>query len=292
MNPQTQPSVVITGASSGIGRDMALYLTECGYRVFAGVRKQEDADSLAAEAGAGLTPLFVDVTDDESIVSAAAQVQSTLGDQGLDALVNNAGISVSGPLELIPVAQLERQLRVNVTGQVAVTQAFLPALRKARGRIVFVGSESGLVTMPLLGAYSASKHAIEAVANALRVELYRFGIRVSLIEPGGVKTPIWSKAIDTGSRDLVQDPALLDLYKHELRLLTTVPKMAEKAAVHARVISRVARHAMESRFPRARYLVGREAFALKWFMRLTPTWVSDYFMRLTIRVLSRRRSAR
>ena len=228
------------------------------------------------------------MTDYASVANAAQQVRELLAGEGLDGLVNNAGISVSGPLELMPMSRFELQMAVNVNGQVAVTQAFLPLLRQKRGRIVFMGSESGLATLPLLGAYSASKHALEAVANVFRLELRGFGIRVALIEPGSIKTPIWGKAIDSGTRSLKEDPELRALYAAELPLLSEVPKLAEKTAVPPSAVTRAVRHALTARMPKARYLVGLEAHALTLFVALTPTWLSDFFIRLSIRQLAKR----
>jgi NAD(P)-dependent dehydrogenase (short-subunit alcohol dehydrogenase family) len=281
-------SVFITGASSGIGRDCALTLDRAGSRVFAGVRNERDAQALRDLASPKLTPVLCDVTDYASVASAAQRVRELLAGEGLDGLINNAGVSVSGPLELLPMSQLEMQMSVNVTGQVAVTQAFLPLLRQSRGRIVFMGSESGLATLPLLGAYSASKHALEAVANAFRLELHRFGIHVALIEPGSIKTAIWGKAVDSGIRSLKDDPELRALYAAELPLLTEMPKLAETMAVAPSAVTRAVRHALSARWPKARYLVGLEARALTLFIALTPTWLSDFFIRLSIRLLAAR----
>src|SRR3954471_14417569 len=176
MAQQRRGAVVITGASTGIGATCAAHLSSLGFRVFAGVRKPEDAER-AREAGH--EPLTIDVTDPESIRSAVEQV----GDAPLSGLVNNAGIAVAGPLEFIPIDEFRRQLDVNVVGQVAVTQAFLPALRRSRGRVVFVGSIAGRSALPFLGAYAASKFAVEAVTDALRVELRPWGIDVAVVEP-------------------------------------------------------------------------------------------------------------
>jgi NAD(P)-dependent dehydrogenase (short-subunit alcohol dehydrogenase family) len=272
-------SVFITGASSGIGRDCALTLDREGYRVFAGVRNERDAEALRSAASPRLTPVLCDVVDFASVASAAQQVRELLGGEGLDGLVNNAGISVSGPLELMPMSRFELQLAVNVSGQVAVTQAFLPLLRQNRGRIVFMGSESGLATLPLLGAYSASKHALEAVANAFRLELRGFGIRVALIEPGSIKTAIWGKAVDSGTAGLKEEPELRALYAAELPLLSEVPKLAERTAIPASVVTQAVRHALTARWPKARYLVGLEARALVLFFALTPTWLADFLIR-------------
>jgi NAD(P)-dependent dehydrogenase (short-subunit alcohol dehydrogenase family) len=161
-------------------------------------------------------------------------------------------------------------------------------LRQNRGRIVFMGSESGLATLPLLGAYSASKHALEAVANAFRLELRGFGIRVALIEPGSIKTAIWRKAVDSGTRSLREEPELRALYAAELPLLSEVPKLAETMAVAPSAVTRAVRHALTARWPKARYLVGLEAHALTLSIALTPTWLSDFFIRLSIGRLAKR----
>ena len=181
------------GRIHGIGRACALDLNERGFTVFGAVRKTSDAD-LHKASGGRVRPVILDVADYESVRRAADEIAEQLQGRGLDGLVNNAGISVAGPLECLPMADFDRQLRVNVSGQVAVTQAFLPLLRRARGRVVFMSSESGRVTLPGLGAYAASKHALEAVADAFRRELRSSGVLVSIVEPGSIKTPIWEKA--------------------------------------------------------------------------------------------------
>ena len=177
------PSVLITGASTGIGRAAALRLAGKGWTVLAGVRDREAAESLVADAPPGsLTALTLDVTDAAQIAAAVAQLPAS----GLDALVNNAGIGIGGPLELVSSEDLRRQFDVNVFAQVAVTQAMLPALRRASGRIVFISSIGGRVAMAFTAPYAASKHAIEAFGDALRVELRTSGVQVALIEPGSV----------------------------------------------------------------------------------------------------------
>src|SRR5581483_7822637 len=174
-------TALVTGASSGIGAACANRLVRGGWHVLAGVRRTGDAP-------AGTEELRLDVTDPTQIRAAADRVER------LDGLVNNAGIVVAAPLEELPLDELRRQLEVNVVGQLAVTQALLPALRAARGRIVLVGSIAGRSALPFLGAYSASKFALEAVADALRIERAPAGIRVSLVEPGTIATPIWQRA--------------------------------------------------------------------------------------------------
>ena len=180
-------TVLVTGASTGIGEATALHLRELGFEPVAGVRSDEDAERLARS---GLRTVKLDVTDDGQIDG------SRRGDRrwsALAGLVNNAGIAVAAPIEFLPLDQLRRQLEVNLIGQVAVTQALLPALRRGRGRIVNVSSIGGRVALPLLGAYSMSKFGLEAFSDSLRRELRRQGVDVIVIEPGGIKTPIWKK---------------------------------------------------------------------------------------------------
>ena len=189
-----RPAVVITGASTGIGAASAVELARRGFSVFAGVRKRCDGERLKAQSP-HIVPLLLDVTDAGQIAAAAETVGRAVGDAGLAGLVNNAGIVVAGPLEILPLDQLRLQLEVNVVGQIAVTQAFLPLLRKARGRIVNMGSFNGRIASPYLAPYAASKHALEALSDAMRLELRAWGIRVSVIEPGATTTPIWDKSL-------------------------------------------------------------------------------------------------
>src|SRR5664279_3324325 len=211
------PTVLITGASTGIGQATALRLAKAGWTVLAGVRDVDAGERLAAEAPAGrVQPLTLDVTDFQQIREAAGRV-SELGGRGesspgrLDALVNNAGIGYGGPLELIHPDDLRKQFDVNVLGQISVTQALLPALRAARGRIVFMSSVGGRVAMAFTAPYAASKHAIEAIGDALRVELATSNVQVALVEPGSVATPIWDKARETGDQ-LIVPPELQKEY--------------------------------------------------------------------------------
>jgi NAD(P)-dependent dehydrogenase (short-subunit alcohol dehydrogenase family) len=192
--------VVLTGCSTGIGRACALTLAHAGYRVFAGVRRAQDGESLQAEAGsAALVPLLLDVTDAEAVARAADTVREELGEGGaLAGLVNNAGIAVYGPLELLPIETLRRQFEINVIGHVTVTQAFLPLLRRDRGRVVMVGSSSSFLTPPFLGPYASSKCALASLTDAFRRELAPWGIQVILMQPGAVITPLWDKSIDQG----------------------------------------------------------------------------------------------
>jgi NAD(P)-dependent dehydrogenase (short-subunit alcohol dehydrogenase family) len=180
-------NILVTGASTGIGRACALRFAELGYRIFAGVRKLADGEALRANSSGNIEPVLLDVTQTESIVGALAVAD----DQPLAGLVNNAGIALVGPLELLPIDAWRKQFEVNVIGLVAVTQAFLPLLRRGRGRIVNIGSIAGRSALPGSGAYDSTKFAVEAITDVLRMELHAFGISVSVIEAGAVATPIW-----------------------------------------------------------------------------------------------------
>ena len=192
-------SVVVTGASTGIGRATAKLLLDKGFRVFGSVRKQADADRLTSELGANFTPLLFDVTDEAAVLSAAREVRSRLNGETLAGLVNNAGIAVAGPLLEISADQFRRQMEVNVIGPIIATQAFGPllgadpSLKGPKGRIVMISSVAGKNGNPLSSPYSASKHALEGLTESLRRELMLFGIDVIIVAPGPVKTPIWSK---------------------------------------------------------------------------------------------------
>jgi NAD(P)-dependent dehydrogenase (short-subunit alcohol dehydrogenase family) len=246
--------VLVTGASSGIGEATALHLKELGFDAVAAVRKDEDAERLG---GRGLRTVRLDVADTESIAAAREEI----GDGPLAGLVNNAGIAVAAPLEFLPLDQLRHQLEINLVGQVAVTQAFLPALRAGHGRIVNVSSIGGRVALPLMGAYNASKFALEAVSDSLRRELRSHGVDVIVIEPGGVKTPIWRKGNELAS-ELTADmpPEGERLYGRLIGALRKrTVKIATETGIEPRVVAEVIGHALTAKRPRARYLVGRDA---------------------------------
>jgi NAD(P)-dependent dehydrogenase (short-subunit alcohol dehydrogenase family) len=248
--------VVVTGASSGIGEACALRLARGGLRVLAGVRQVADGERLRELGGDGIEPVTLDVTDSASIAAAA----ELLGAEPLRALVNNAGIAVSMPLELLPLEELRHQLEVNLVGQVAVTQAFLPHLRAGRGRIVNVGSIAGRSALPFLGAYAASKHGLEAVTDSLRVELRPFGIEVVIVEPGTIATPIWQKGAETFQRIAAELPAdLASLYGPRLAAFRQAAAAAGRRAEPADDVARVVEHALFAKRPKTRYVVGRDA---------------------------------
>ena len=267
---------MITGASTGIGAACALHLDRLGWRVFAGVRRQADADTLRAQSSPRLTPISLDVTDTVSISTAASAVAGGVGQAGLAGLVNNAGIVVPGPIEFLPLTDLRRQLEINVVGQVAVTQAFLPLIRAGRGRIVNMGSISGRMATPFTGAYAASKFALEALTDALRLELAPWGISVSIVEPGAVATPIWEKSARTAEAMLgsVQPEALV-LYAEAIEAVKRTAADAAKRAVDPVDVARIVEHALTAARPRTRYVVGREAKFRAAMALLVPDRVRD-----------------
>lgn len=276
------PLALITGASTGIGRATTLRLAAAGWTVLAGVRRDADGQALSAAGGERVQPLELDVTDPAQIQRAAECVRERASD-GLDALVNNAGIGVGGPLELLAPEELRRQFEVNVFGQVAVTRGLLPALRAARGRIVLVSSVGGRVAVPFNGPYAASKHALEALGDALRGELHETGVRVSLIEPGSVKTPIWEKARDTAASVEIP-PELQREYGHVPAAFEKVLRDAERRGVAPERVAATIERALTARRPRARYLVGGDARGMVLARAVLPTRAFDGMLRRALGV--------
>jgi len=244
------PRVLITGASRGIGKSIAMYLAERGWDVIAGVRNESDAQALAQLPR--VSTVLLDVTDDDQVAALPDAIRGPL-----DAVVNNAGIAVSGPLEALSPAELRHQFEVNVVGQLAVTAAVLPLLRESRGRILFISSVNGRISLPLLGAYSASKFALEAAADALRVELRPWGIGVSVIQPAQTDTDLWRKA----DQSVVEMEAAMSdrhrtLYaKHIAGMRKSIP-MSRRLAVHPDKVAAVVEKALTAPSPRPRYPVG------------------------------------
>jgi NAD(P)-dependent dehydrogenase (short-subunit alcohol dehydrogenase family) len=286
--------VLVTGASKGIGEACVVRLARDGFRVYAGVRRAEDGDALIRTAGDGVVPVILDVTDAEHIEAVAARIDEETTGRGLQALVNNAGVAIAGPLEFLPLDELRRQIEINFTGQIAVTQAMLPLLRSARssargdyraGRIVFMSSIAGRSAMPFTGAYSASKFALEAAADALRVELKPFGITVTLVEPGVIATPIWDTAREAGDRNIARMPPQVQEYYGAL--LNALRKRADRGmgGLPPERVADVVAHALTSKRPKSRYLVGRDAVARLWLGRMLPTPVRDRAIMTVLRRL-------
>lgn len=269
-------AVVITGASTGIGAASALHLDRLGFTVFAGVRKSEDGEALTRSSSDRLIPILLDVTDESSIATAQAIVAERMGTTGVYGLVNNAGIAVPAPLEAVSIADLRRQLEVNVVGQVAVTQAFLPLIRQARGRIINMGSIAGRAAMPLMGPYSASKFALEAITDALRLEVQQWGIHVSIIEPGAIATPIWDKsASDAANREAAIGAELRTRYEPMVAAVRKVVEEAMKRAISSDVVAQAVEEALIASRPRTRYLVGKDAKLRALMIKILPDRLSD-----------------
>jgi NAD(P)-dependent dehydrogenase (short-subunit alcohol dehydrogenase family) len=274
-------TVVITGASTGIGRGCALRMDELGWRVFAGVRGETDGDSLREEASERLTPLLLDVTGPAAIAEAKETVGMAVGDAGLDGLVNNAGIPYGGPIEFLDLAGLRRTFDVNFFGLAHVTQTFIPLLREAMGRIVNMSSISGRVASPFLSPYSTTKFALEALSDALRVELHPWKIHVAVVEPGAIDTPIWGKGSEYMKRLTAQSAdELRQLYGQQVEALEHWVK--PHGIPPSRVVQAV-EHALTSRRPRTRYPVGRDAALVLLFRYLPDGWRDAFYLRSWLR---------
>ena len=268
-----QQAVLVTGASTGIGYASALLLARSGYAVFAGVRKPDDAQRLELQH-ANIRPLTLDVTEREQIGAAAGAIAAS--GVPLRAVVNNAGIAVAGPLEFLPLEEFRRQFEVNVFGSLAVTQAVLPLLRRANGRIVFMSSVSGQIAPPYVGPYASSKFALEAMADAMRMELAQFGVTVSVIQPGNVNTPIWAKG-RAGKDELVaQLPAeVLGYYGEAIETLVRVTEHEERHGIAPETVAGAVLKAVTARNPRARYAVGNPAGWQRRIAALLPERLRD-----------------
>jgi NAD(P)-dependent dehydrogenase (short-subunit alcohol dehydrogenase family) len=273
-------SVVISGASTGIGRTCALYLDQLGFEVFAGVRREEDGQALQAQASARLRPFFLEITRPADLARAAEQVTGAVGSQGLAGLVNNAGIALGGPLEFVDLAELRHQFEINVVGQVALTQAFLPLLRQGRGRLINMSSISGRVAMPFFGPYSASKFALEALTDALRLELQPWGIAVISIQPGAIVTPIWSKSLakaDQAAAGL--SPEAHQLYGTRLARLRQAVQQTAQRGLPAEAVARTVATALTAKRPKTRYLVGLDAKMAAFAFKILPDRWRDWLIR-------------
>lgn len=251
----TARRVLVTGSSTGIGRATAKALADRGWWVYAAVRKGKDADNLRADLGSSGAPILLDVTDQSSIDAAVQDITGPL-----HAVVNNAGIAVGAPLEFLPLDDFRHQLEVNVTGQLAVTQAFLPRLRETRGRLLFVGSIGGRIAGPLLGAYHASKFALAAMADTLRAELRPFGVSVVLIEPGAIATSIWGSAVGIGQVLYDRMPAeARRYYGVAVESLIASSEQRGGAGLAPEAAAKVLVRTLQKPRPRPRYLIGRDA---------------------------------
>jgi NAD(P)-dependent dehydrogenase (short-subunit alcohol dehydrogenase family) len=273
-------AVLITGASTGIGQATALQLQNAGFRVFAGVRKPEDGDRLRAAGVTVVQPL--DVTKQEDIDAAVRAVEQGLNGSPLRGLVNNAGIGIGGPLEALDLDDFRRTIEVNTTSQLAVTKAFLPLLRKSKGRIVNMASIGGRVAQPFAGPYVASKFALEAVTDVLRCELLEWGIDVIAIEPGTIATPIWEKSSQEADKVLEKlTPEQRELYGKRLAKMSKVLERQNKRGAPPEKVAAAVEKALTASRPRTRYLIG-DAHVLLNLKRLLPArWLDRLLYRMT-----------
>lgn len=266
-------SVLVTGASSGIGRATALLLSEAGMVVYAGVRKTSDAESLESSASGDLRPLILDVTSPAEVEAAVARIQE---DGGLSGLVNNAGLYMGGPLELMTDEEIESTYAVNVTGLLRITRACLPLLRDSGGRIVNISSISGLVALPGVSVYAGSKHAVEAITDSLRVELGVLGLRVIAVEPGSIETEIWRKGAQRDEERSHNDQQLRRIYEPILTLLEKLNR--NPRGIPAERVAEVVKLALTSDDPKNRYTVGADAKSLS-ILRWLPDPIRDGMIR-------------
>ena len=254
--------VVVTGASTGIGEATATRLAAQGFIVFAGVRKTADGDRIKSQSLPGLRPLMIDVTDGESIRRAAAEVTEAVAGAGLKGLVNNAGVSWGGPLEFQDLDEIRQMFEVNVFGLLAVTQAVLDLVRTGQGRIVNMSSVGGRMALPFVGAYAATKFSVEAICDALRVELWPWRIKVACIEPGTIATPLWERGVGQFD-DQVQrmPPRAMELYGDYIPRMRRIVEMTAARGIPAARVADAVEHALTAARPKTRYLVGNDARA-------------------------------
>lgn len=263
-NRMTPPrNILITGASTGIGRSIAIDLARGGDQVIGTVRNQKDADALLAATPSGALPirsLILDVTDGASVLRAAEELSNQLQGAGLHGLINNAGVAIAAPLEYIPIEDFQLQMEINLVGLLRTTQAFLPMVKKVRGRVINISSVAGRLAFPLAGPYHSSKHALEGLSDIMRLEFRRYGIEVVVIQPGAIRTPIWDtaekKASEIGKK--LSPQALKDYDK----LIHQVRKASAKAGEEGddpQLCADVVRTALNAPRPRTRYIVGRNA---------------------------------
>lgn len=276
MTNKITKSVVITGASRGIGKACTLFLDRLGFKIFAGVRRLEDGEQLKLKSTGNVIPIVIEVTDRESIENAARDIADMLGESGLQGLVNNAGIAVAGPLEFMPIERIREQFEINFFGQINVTQRFLPLLRRGNGRIINISSKEGIMAMPFIGPYCASKFALEAFSDALRMELNQWKIPVSIIEPGTIATQIIERSIESA------EVCVKNLPKHANELYESCFVSARKAAdrilksaIPVDSVSRIVLKALTDKKPRPRYTVGPDARILSMMSRIIPDWLLD-----------------
>jgi NAD(P)-dependent dehydrogenase (short-subunit alcohol dehydrogenase family) len=267
-----QRSVVVTGASTGIGRATVLELVSAGFHVFATVRREKDAEGLRRQFPDVVTPLLMDLLDEDSVHAAGEVIRAT---GPLFGLVNNAGVALPGPLETMPLEVFRRQIEINLTAQLLVTQVMLPALHRSAeaiddARIIMIGSIGGRLSGPTLGGYGAAKHGLVGLSSSLRAELAPFKIKVVLIEPGAIKTPIWNRGRAAGEELQSRSPESNDRYAKQIQRATTMGKRLAASGLDPSVPAKVILEALQSKNPAPRQVVGREAKVIAAAVRLLP----------------------
>ncbi len=284
-------SVLISGASSGIGQACAMRLAALGFRVFAGVRNPDNLEALCRQSVPGVVWVHLDVKNQATIDELATQLDGLIAEEGLAALVNCAAIVVTGPVEFLEREPWLEQFEVNFFGAIALTRAMLPFLRQGRGRIVNLSSISGRIAPPYFGPYCCSKWALEAVSDVLRVELRKFGISVSVVEPGNTATPLWQKAraksdeLFAGwSRSIPErvPGSVWETYQADIEAMRRATEQAAKSAAPIEPVVAAVCHAICARKPRTRYPVGIRVRTLFWLCRWLPDRWRDRFV---IRIL-------
>ncbi|OBK33181.1 dehydrogenase [Mycobacterium sp. 1245111.1] len=281
--------VVVTGASTGIGAATAKELARKGFHVLAGVRRDVDAEALRSVDG--IEPCILDITSDADVAAIAERVARDPQSRPLRALVNNAGIAVNAPLEILPIAQWRRQFDVNLFGHIAMTQALLPALLNSSGTVVNISSIGGKVALPTYGAYAGSKFAMEAVSDALRRETGNTGIKVVIIEPGAVKTEIAERGIATAEElTATMTTAQRSRYDTLVRAVTAQARSFDATGASAESAAKVIAKAATAARPRTRYTIGRDASMLAWVSRLVSDRTLDRIMRLNLRQFAQQAS--
>lgn len=272
-------AVLVTGASQGIGRACALALHGRGFHILAGVLTEAEGEQVATSLGERCTPLVFDVTDAAQIARAAEFAFAAAGSAGLYGLVNCAGMVVAGPMEFLPIDAIRRQIEVNLIGQIAVTQALMPALRAGKGRIVFMSSASGFLASPFLCPYAMSKFGIEALGDSWRMELRGTGVRISIIQPGIINTPIWEKSSETAeSLASAMPPEAHEYYGNLYDRVRKIIKQVPDLAAPVERVSNAVLHAITARKPRTRYLVGIDSRIDKILARWLPDGLRDWII--------------
>lgn len=277
----TLGSVVISGASSGIGEATAIYLDRLGYQVFAGVRRETDALSLVQKSSGTIIPIILDVTDEASITAAIDLVKMRSDSGGLTALINNAAIVIPSILEFMPIDEMKKEFEVNVFGLVALTKACIPLLRKAKGKVVNISSLSGKLSMPTIGTYSASKFAVEAISDALRLELKAWEIDVCIVQPGLIKTAVWEKSRGHGSRLWDSLPAeKKQLYATEFEIMYEYTKRSFQDGIPREKVAETIGKAVSAKRVKARYPVGIDTKIVVFLARFVPALLLDKIVTL------------